>query len=184
MQLNVTNTVCFAALFVTLSGANAQTISSHPDPKEKIDNIIERRPMKPLPPLAPGVTRIEIPIHPPTNPSAQSSSESFQCHNFAYKFTRDFQAKSLTVEVTITAKNSTKFNEVDQFDLSGSELNRLLNNRRAFLQTIYKCHDNRLGVHLLGFEWQPENQQAQEVWYRTTLFFDGKIDMLTRHILD
>jgi hypothetical protein len=184
MQLKITNTICFAALFVTLFGVNAQTVSSHPDPKEKIENIIELRPMKPLPPLAPGVTRISIPIHPPTNPSTQSSSESFQCHNFAYKFARDFQAKRLTVEVTITAKDSVKFNQVDRFDLSESELNRLLNNRRAFLQTLYKCHDNRLGIHLFGFEWQPENQQTYEVWYSTTLFFDGKIDTLTRRILD
>jgi hypothetical protein len=184
MQFNITNTVCFAVLFATLYGANAQTVSPHPDPKEKIENIIELRPMKPLPPLAPGMNRVSIKIHPATNPSAQSSSESFQCHNFAYKFTRDLQAKSLTVEVTIIKKNAVKFNQVDRFDLSDSELNRLLNNRRAFLQTIYKCRDNRLDIHLIGFEWQPENQQTQEIWYSTTLFFDGRIDALTRNVLD
>jgi hypothetical protein len=184
MHFNLSSIVCFVALFVTLYEANAQNVASHPDPKEKIENIIELRAMKPLPPLAPGATRISFPIHPPTNPSAQSSSESFQCHNFAYKFTRDLQAKSLTVEVTTTAKNALKFNHVDRFDLSESDLNQLLSSRRAFLQTIYKCHDNRLGIHLLGFEWQAENKQTEEVWYHTTLFFDGKINKLSRTILD
>jgi hypothetical protein len=186
MQFNLSSIVCFIALFVTLYEANAQNAASHPDPKEKIENIIELRPMKPQPaPVpSPGANIVSFKLHQPTNPTAQSSSESFQCHNFAYKFTRDLQAKSLKVEVTTTAKNAVKFNHVDTFDLSESDLNQLLSSRRAFLQTIYKCHDNRLGIHLLGFEWQAENQQTEEVSYHTTLFFDGKINKLSRTILD
>ena len=184
MQFNVASFFCSVALFVVHHGANAQTVSPHPDPKEKIENIIELRPMKPLPPPPPGSQRVSISVHRPTNPSAQTSSENFQCHNFAYKFVRNFQTKSLTVEVMHTRKESTKFDQVDQFDFSESELNQLFNNRRAFFRPIYKCHDNRLGIHMVGFEWQPENQQTHEVWYHTTLFFNGKLDKLTRTILD